>query len=162
MVLSKQRFFQIPLLSFTEHGQAGYKIPGDLPAAARSRILYFHLFLYPDLLPVPVVIKHFGVFEKMTINRFKIGLGSFSVFLLALILLLSSFLTGSSGLNKARNYYVPPYAYLDIISGNFRNLTAQMFLICSHRYATVWHTSTTPKAYSSGNGLSKKIDSATG
>ncbi|MFA5116760.1 MAG: hypothetical protein WC486_05705 [Candidatus Omnitrophota bacterium] len=65
----------------------------------------------------------------MTINRLKIGLGSFSVFLLALILLLSSFLTGSSGLNKARNYYVPPYAYLDIISGNFRNLAAQMFLI---------------------------------
>jgi tetratricopeptide (TPR) repeat protein len=65
----------------------------------------------------------------MTIRRLKIGLGVFSIFLLALIILLSSFSTRIFGLNKPKNYYVPPYAYLDIMSGNFRPLVAQMFLI---------------------------------
>ena len=65
----------------------------------------------------------------MKIKRLEIGLGSYSIILLALIFFLSSLSTEIFGLNKEKNYYVPPYAYLDIMSGNFRPLVAQMFLI---------------------------------
>jgi hypothetical protein len=76
-----------------------------------------------------VGLNHGGVLEKMTIKRLNLSLESFSIILLALIIFLSALSTEIFGLSKEKNYYVPPYSYLDIMSGNFRPLVAQMFLI---------------------------------
>lgn len=65
----------------------------------------------------------------MKTKRLNIRLESLSIVLLALIFFLSSFSAQIFGFSKSKNYYVPPYSYLDIMSGNFRPLVAQMFLI---------------------------------
>ncbi len=65
----------------------------------------------------------------MTAKRIKLGLESLSIILLALIFFLSSISNELFSYGRSRDYYVPPYSYLDIMSGNFRTLIAQMFLI---------------------------------